>query len=72
MTNTIYIGAPVEGVQTNEIFTARPTALIKKLTEKFPLIGQLFVPIEIYGAALEEMQTPGTVQAQAYLQTKKK
>ena len=72
MTNTIYIGANLyrEGVFQNEIFTGRPHELIERLSEKYPLIKILFVPVEDYASARAEMLTAGTARAQALIQTR--
>ena len=72
MSNVIYIGARLtkEGLTTNELFTARPTEIIARLKETYPLIELLFVNVEEYAAANAEVQTAGTARAKAYEQTK--
>ena len=71
MTNVIYIGHRLtkDGVLTNEIFTAKPTELIERLKEKYPLIELLFVPVNLYTTAKKEVETPGTARNKAYMQT---
>ena len=73
MENVIYIGAgmPKEGVMRNELFTARPTNLIARLSEKYPLISLLFVPVTELATASEQIQQVGSALAQAYAQTKR-
>lgn len=73
MKNTIYIGARLNKgeVMPNELFNDRPTELIERLKEKFPLIELLFVPVTDYVEATAEVSTAGTSRNAAYLQTKK-
>ncbi len=70
MENHIYIGRSVGGVMTNQLFTKRPDDLITTLSETYPLIGNLFVPIEEYSAAMRELASAGSLRALAYEQTK--
>lgn len=72
MKNTIYIGARLNKgeVLTNELFNDRPTELIERLKEKFPLIELLFVSVNDYVQAVSEVETAGTARNKAYLQTK--
>ena len=70
MENVIYIGRRVGSVMTNQLYVTRPDELIEQLSERYPLIGLLFVPVEQYGAALKELATPGSALATAYEQTK--
>lgn len=70
MDNVIYLGRHVSGVMTNQLFTVRPAELIERLEEDYPLIGRLFVPVEEYATAIQELATPGSAIAIAYEQTK--
>ena len=70
MENVIYIGRRVGSVMTNQLFTTRPYELIEQLSETYPLIGMLFVPVENYSDALKELATAGSALAIAYEQTK--
>lgn len=70
MDNVIYLGRHVEGVMTNQLFTARPDEIIERLSADYPLIGLLFVPVEDYATAIKELATPGSARAIAYEQTK--
>lgn len=70
MQNVIYIGARLDDVYPNEIFTERPKELIERLQEKYPLIGILFVPVNELATAKEGVKYRGSIYHQAYQQTK--
>ena len=71
--NTIYIGTTLkkDGVMQNEIFNDRPTELIERLKEKFPLIELLFVSADDYIDASAELVTAGSARFKALEQIKK-
>lgn len=70
MQNVIYVGARLEDVYPNEIFSERPQKLIERLKEKYPLIGILFVPVNELTTAKAGVKYRGSIYWQAYQQTK--
>ena len=72
MTNTIYIGAPLAGVNRYQIFTQRPKELIARLRTAYSLIEQLFVSADYLSAALAEMNQQGSTRYLAYQQSLEK
>lgn len=70
MSNVIYIGGRVDCVYENQVFVERPTKLIEKLKEKYPLIGYLFVPVKDLQSAQDGIATKGSIYWQANQQVK--
>lgn len=70
MENTIYIGRSVQGVMKNQLFTTRPDSLIAELSKTYRHIGALFVNVEDFASALQELNTPGSAIWQAAQEVK--
>lgn len=62
MKQVIYIGTGRKeyDLSQNKIYTEKPVELINNLKEKFPLIGQLFVPVAKLGEATKDLTKQGT------------
>ena len=72
MQNTIYIGAPLEGVNRYQIFRERPKELIARLAVAYSMIDLLFVSVDYLSAAQAELTQQGSARNLAYLQSLEK
>ena len=61
--NCIYIGDSIvkEGLIKYTVFIERPTILINKLKEKYPLIERLFLTIDEFVEKQGEIEKKGTL-----------